>query len=718
MSELVQHSGECIHARYQQIGELLQFWRCFRAPDTDQESMNLSASSSNDEQAHGIEISDIVPSKNDSPELVTGNEPIDSRTLVDRDRWSQLQHLASLTDRQPVLPCDPPHDGLHCPPARDIPQSPQMNRDGERLVLDQHVRTKSLDFGRSRSYRAEPGFGLGSDLHVTSDQPFESVVAHDHQSRNCQPTSDVGGAPTRDDSDERNGLDETEQGSAGDWMDGCLLGISDDRTQRPIEIGDDPRSCLVEYGEHRANDRFQRLPPPATRQQCTPPRSVLTSRILRPEGRGQLVPIVRSLVQYARGLLHLPRDIQLFFFYALFSNVAIGAFALLYNLYLLQIGFREDFIGLVNAVSTASLALSALSLGRLLQQRGAWWCLTFGTASYTVASTLLALMTNPGAILACALLQGLATTFLFVPLMPFVIDHAPREQRPTVAAVALSLTSISATIGNLLAGWSPTWFGLAFGLPVPGVLSFRLGLVSSILVCGVALVPLALMRAPRRRVSSTSDTAAGPAAEGLSSKQIRVYLFTFVVAGGLLSLGNGAVVPFYNVYLNGLGLSAETIGIVFAAASLIGAVFGLLGPAIAQRLGPLAAVTVLRLLPVFFYAPLTVVQSIPFAISAHIVRMISISMAWPIDSMLIAETLPPAARAHAFSLRSAAWNIGFAGASFVAGRIIVQAGYAPAFVAYCAFCTLAVAYFSLRFRHHPAAHAQVGSGLSMSQRPR
>ena len=86
--------------------------------------------------------------------------------------------------------------------------------------------------------------------------------------------------------------------------------------------------------------------------------------------------------------------------------------------------------------------------------------------------------------------------------------------------------------------------------------------------------------------------------------------------------------------------------------------------------------------------------------------------------MLIAETLPPAFRTHAFSLRSAAWNIGFAGASFVAGRIIVGAGYAPAFVTYSAFCTLAIAYFSLPFRHHPIAHACIRPGVPMSQQLR
>ena len=88
------------------------------------------------------------------------------------------------------------------------------------------------------------------------------------------------------------------------------------------------------------------------------------------------MPLFQGLIRYARSLRALPRDIRLFFVYALFSNVAIGAFTLLYNLYLIQLGYREDFIGLVNAASTGALALSALGLGRLLHQRGSWWCLT------------------------------------------------------------------------------------------------------------------------------------------------------------------------------------------------------------------------------------------------------------------------------------------------------------------------------------------------------
>ncbi len=419
--------------------------------------------------------------------------------------------------------------------------------------------------------------------------------------------------------------------------------------------------------------------------------------------------LFQGLIRYARSLLALPRDIRLFFLYALFSNVAIGAFTLLYNLYLIQLGYREDFIGLVNAASTGALALSALGLGRLLHQRGSWWCLTYGTGAYLAASTILALATQPAVVLMCAILQGMATTFLFVPLMPFVIDHAPAVHRATVAAVALSLTSVSSTIGSLLAGWLPSALGTVTGLPVPGVLTYRGALLAGIGVCAVAVVPLLLMREARDGPHQTPGALQRHDLNAETRTNFRRYLIAFVLAGGLLSIGNGAVVPFYNVYLATLGLSARTIGVIYAVASLVGAIFGLVGPTLARICGPLRAVTLIRLAPVPVFTALILFQAIPLAIAAHVVRMISISMAWPIDSMLVAETLPSRARANAFSLRSAAWNIGFSAASFLGGHLIVTFGYVPVFVLYALFCTAAIAFFVQQFRHHPAAHARAGS---------
>ncbi len=410
-----------------------------------------------------------------------------------------------------------------------------------------------------------------------------------------------------------------------------------------------------------------------------------------------------DLQRYLANITGFPRDIKLFLIYALFCNIGIGAFALLFNLYLVQLGYREDFIGLFNGLSTVALALGALALGRLLNRFGSWWCITYGTAAYVTASAVLAFMTGKYSILAVGLLQGVGTAFIFVPLMPFVIEHARPEVRSTVAALALSLTSVSATIGSLLSGWAPRLLGPLLGLPVPGAGSFRLGLVISLALTALALLPMWLMR--QARLPQTQHTAQHllVTSEERREREARRHAFAFVATGGLLSLGAGAVIPFYNVFLSSIGLRASTIGVIYALASLLGALLGLFSPVIARRLGSLDAVLVIRLLPVPFYLALVVLPNVPVAVIAHVIRAISISMAWPIDSTMVADILPPNARANAFSLRSAAWNLGFALASFVAGPVIVAAGYGPVFLAFVFFSLVSMAIFALNFRGHPAA---------------
>ncbi len=410
-----------------------------------------------------------------------------------------------------------------------------------------------------------------------------------------------------------------------------------------------------------------------------------------------------GLQRYLANIAGFPRDIKLFLIYSLFCNIGIGAFALLFNLYLVQLGYREDFIGLFNGLSTVALALGALALGRLLNRFGSWWCITYGTAAYVTASAVLAFMTGKYSILVVGLLQGAGTAFIFVPLMPFVIEHARPEARATVAALALSLTSVSATIGSLLSGWAPRLLGPLLGLPVPGAESFRLGLVISLVLTALALLPMWLMR--QARLPQTQHTARHllVTSEERREREARRHALAFVATGGLLSLGAGAVIPFYNVFLSSIGLRASTIGTIYALASLLGAFLGLFSPVIARRLGSLDAVLVIRLLPVPFYLALVALPNVPVAVIAHVIRAISISMAWPIDSTMVADILPASARANAFSLRSAAWNLGFALASFVAGPVIVAAGYGPVFLAFVFFSLLSMLIFALNFRGHPAA---------------
>ena len=224
-----------------------------------------------------------------------------------------------------------------------------------------------------------------------------------------------------------------------------------------------------------------------------------------------------------------------------------------------------------------------------------------------------------------------------------------------------------------------------------------------------------LLMGPARRGRGLPDpTAAREATDPAEKRQVRRDMSVFVLIGGLMAVGAGMVIPFYNVYLTRLGADATSVGYVYALGGLSAAVIGLLAPEIARRLGSLYGVAAVRLSIVPFYVALIAVPTLPLATIAHVVRQTSISMAWPIDSTFIAEVLPPRARSRVYGLRSAAWNLGYSAASLLGGVLIVRTGYEITFLVLIIFTILSMAVFTMYYGRHP----RVRSGEISSALPR
>ncbi|HET7034686.1 MAG TPA: MFS transporter [Thermomicrobiaceae bacterium] len=403
--------------------------------------------------------------------------------------------------------------------------------------------------------------------------------------------------------------------------------------------------------------------------------------------------------RFLQQALSYPREIKLYLSYTLLVNLGIGVYVLIFNLYLERIGFRPDFIGLFNAVQTVAMGVVALGIGFLINRVGTWRCITYGSLFYLVTSVGVALTGNPAAILVLGALNGAATAFVTVPTMPFIIEWTPAESRSSVAALCFSLTSLSMMLGSLIGGWSPRLFGLLGGVALDSTLAFRGTLILGIALAALGLPPMWLMRAARDRGSRfLGPTAALPPLTRDKRRQVRRDLVVFVAVGLCLSLGAGAVVPFYNVFLSSVGARPGEIGTIFSLASAVAAVVGLAAPLAARKLGTLPAVLLVRISPAPFFFLLALSPTVGMAALAMSVRATSGNMGWPIDSTYIAEILPPEARANAFSFRSGAWNLGYALASFVAGEVIVSVGYVPTFVAFGITIVASTLGFVLYFR--------------------
>jgi MFS family permease len=401
------------------------------------------------------------------------------------------------------------------------------------------------------------------------------------------------------------------------------------------------------------------------------------------------------------------RDIRLFLVYNLFSNVGIGAFLLIYNLYLVENGFTESFIGVYNAISTTALAAVAMVMGPLIGRYGGWNCITYGTVIFVISSAALALLGSAGPILAVSIIAGAGTAFLITPIMPFIFEWEGTEHRATAAAFAFSVNSLSLTLGSFIGGWSPRLFSALFGFDIQSVMSYRLALLLALGVVAIGLIPMYRMTEARIHSGEEEGTFAAIPELPPTRQRVRRDIMVFAGATGIFALGIGAVMPFYNVYLNSIGARPSRIGMIFALAGIVAAITGLLVPVIAKRFGELNALLWIRLAPVPFFLLIVVFPHLLIAAVAHVVRTATTSMSWPLDSGVAGHVLPPRARASGFSIRSGLWNLGYAISSLIAGVVIVAYGYYPTFVAFAIFTAISTVLFVEYFRRHPTITGSV-----------
>jgi MFS family permease len=398
------------------------------------------------------------------------------------------------------------------------------------------------------------------------------------------------------------------------------------------------------------------------------------------------------------------RDIRLFFLYNLFANVGWGVFALIFNLYLRELGLREDDMGAFSAAQTLAMAGGAASLGLVIDRLGVWRAIVAGVPVFLLSSLGLAFAEERAVILVLSAVSGIGLAYLFTMTMPFIIAWTKRDERQVVSTLAFSIASLSLTFGSLLGGFLPD------ALPGSELLAFRWTLVAGTAIAGFGMVPMLLMGPARRGRELPDPTATKEATDSAERRQVRKDMAVFVLVGGLMAAGAGMVIPFYNVFMTELGADATTVGYVFALGGLSAALIGLLAPAVSRRLGSLWGVAVIRLAVVPFYLALIVAPGLPLAAVAHIVRQTSISMAWPLDSTFISEVLPPRARSRVFGLRSAAWNLGYSAASLIAGFLIVRVGYNATFLDLVGFTILSMAIFVGYYGRHPRVRSGELSG--------
>ena len=210
-----------------------------------------------------------------------------------------------------------------------------------------------------------------------------------------------------------------------------------------------------------------------------------------------IASIGRNIKDYGGHLAAFRPNARLYLIYAIIAGIAMGIFRLLFNFYILSLGYDEKLLGNLVTVSSMTALIFALPMGYLADILGRKLSLLISAAIICLTVGMMVIWPVTAMLYAMNILSGIAQSLAGVTMSPFLMENSGEHERTYLFSMTSGLQMVSASVGNWIGGYLPTW--VAGRLNVEPVSSQAYG--GSLLVVAIALaigiIPLLLIRLPR-----------------------------------------------------------------------------------------------------------------------------------------------------------------------------------------------------------------------------
>ncbi|MGA1196305.1 MAG: MFS transporter [Candidatus Latescibacterota bacterium] len=365
-------------------------------------------------------------------------------------------------------------------------------------------------------------------------------------------------------------------------------------------------------------------------------------------------------------------NVQRFYLFAIpiFSGMAL--FVLLHNLYLIRLGYQEDFIGQLIGLFSLASGLVAIPTGFLSDRYGRKPFLIGASLCVTVSHLGLCFVTDSTILLVLSCLGGAGGGFIFENFIPFLAENASPERRAQAIAIWMSIGVITRMVVNLLGGALPdvmSYFtGMSTDLPEP----FQYALLFGAACSFVSIFPLLGMQSntPKHKSEEEDDQSPIPYKN----------LATFATISAFRGLAMGLSFPFFNVFFQEeLDVATAVIGTVFFASMVLGLPLTMSAPGMARRFGTTLTIVPLRALGAVALTLMGLWLNFPLAVAFFLISTAVESLTTPTEMTFATNSLSRPYWGRMQSLRVTGFQCLSAIGSIWAGFLIVEHGYWAAF---------------------------------------
>lgn len=374
---------------------------------------------------------------------------------------------------------------------------------------------------------------------------------------------------------------------------------------------------------------------------------------------------------YASGFTAFSANARNFLLLTGLMSFAQNIFSLVFNLYLLELGYDRDFLGVIGSIPNLTVAALAIPLAVFCAALSARKALLASLGLGFAAMAGLAFFPARGPLMFFSALSGASAALLAITALPLMARSSSERERQHLFSFQFAVSMTAAFAGNLVSGWLTSFWAAGFYGGGEGAQAYR---ATMLVACALLLagVPAAL------RISEKREGPPG----GAAFASLPPGLALLVLAPQLIiAFGAGMIMPFLNIFFkSGFDLPISSLGFFMALMPLAMAAGGLIGPWLVGRLGRVRAMIAFQSLSIPFLATMGFSGLLLPTVLATFARTMLMNASWPVYSVFMLGHFPPAQHQAASALYTAGWNLASAAAARLSGRLQMDFGFTLPFL--------------------------------------
>jgi len=205
-------------------------------------------------------------------------------------------------------------------------------------------------------------------------------------------------------------------------------------------------------------------------------------------------PLGRTLSEYAVKVRSFSRNARLYLLNVIIVGAAMGVFRLLFNFYVLSLGFDEALLGRLITTSSLTALLAALPMGYLADILGRKKSLLISGALTSSSIMVMVLWPTEGTLYGMNVVSGIGQSLWAVTMAPFLMENSGEKERTYLFSFSSGLQMAMASVGNWIGGYLPAWMGAYQDVDPESSIAYASALAVVALVATLGMLPVAMLK--------------------------------------------------------------------------------------------------------------------------------------------------------------------------------------------------------------------------------